>query len=260
MDDLFDTWCDTEEEEDGRKTLWRATECPDGREAVLDEIAVRTRSHYVSDVEIASFLEALGYAEAADVMRTQYPVKATGRSADLGEILNTEIIEEWCGHTVPIRKLRDKDHREQAMRGEDVIGVKIDDEDRLCLLKAEAKSARSLGEAKVMEARAALESNSGRPTAHSLVFIGRRLLESNVEEKRSLGARILQESVRSAVPKTRVTHCMFAFTGNKAGEMLDNDFTDADPGRDQYIIQLRIKDHGEFVESVYEKVLNLAID
>ena len=42
--------------------------------------------------------------------------------------------------------------------------------------------------------------------------------------------------------------------------MLDNDFAAADSGRDQYIIQLRIKDHGDFVQNIYEMVVNLAVD
>jgi len=260
MKDMFDAWCDTSEERAGRKTLWRATEAQGKREVVLQEIAERTMSHYVSDTEIALFLEALGYDGAAEVIRTQYPLKPTGRSADLGEILNTEIIEEWCGHTVPIRKLRDKDHREQAMRGEDVVGVKIDKNDRLCLLKSEAKSARSLSTGTVEEAREALEANSGRPTSHTLIFIARRLLERGDEIEKPLGARILKESIAKEVPKTRLSHCLFVFTGNKAGDMLDDDFANADATRDQYIIQLRIKDHAAFVESVYDEVINLEID
>lgn len=260
MDDLFDTWCEADEETSGRKTLWRAKEKEGAREEVLEEIARRTRSHYVSDLEIAHFLEASGYHHAAKAVKEQYPDKPTGRSADLGEILGTEIIEEWCKHKVPIRKLRDKDHREQAMRGEDVIGIKIDDQNRLCLLKAEAKSARSLAEATVIKARNALDHNYGRPTAHAMMFVARRLLKSDSAEDQEIGKRLLQESVQSAVPKSRLSHCLFAFTGNKAGEMLDNDFENAEEGRDQFIIQLRVRDHGDFVRTVFEKVSDIAVD
>ncbi|MEL6363033.1 MAG: Hachiman antiphage defense system protein HamA, partial [Pseudomonadota bacterium] len=231
MDELFDTWCEATEEIDQNKTLWRATEKLDGRSTCIPEIARRVRSHYSSDEEISEFLAVLGFEKTADVLATLYPEGPKGRSADLGEIFGTEIIEEWCDHDVPIRKLRDKDHREQAMRGEDIIGVKIGEDDELYLLKGEAKSARSLSTSTVEEARASLEANAGRPTAHGLMFTARRLLGSGSSDDRDLGARVLTEVAHAAVPKSRLAHCFFAFTGNAAGEMLDDDFTAADGSR-----------------------------
>ena len=259
MDNLFDTWLDAIEETDGRKILWRATEAENKREEILSELTIRTRSHYVSDEDIATFLDVLNYHEAAEVVRENYPTGATGRSGDLGEILCAEMIEEWCSFNVPIRKLRYKDHRDQAMRGEDVIGIQHDDQGRLCLLKAEAKSAQSLSAATVNEARNGLEANSGRPTSHAMAYVARRLIEQG-DDCEALGKEILQESVRRAVPKTRVTHCLFTVTGNAAAEMIDNDFAGADGGRDQYIAHIRIPFHGEFVEEVYEAVINHALD
>ena len=61
MDDLFDTWFDATEEKDDRKILWRATEAADQRAEILPELCARTRSHYVTDQDIATFLDALDY-------------------------------------------------------------------------------------------------------------------------------------------------------------------------------------------------------
>lgn len=258
MDNMFDTWLDATEKTDGRKVLWRATEAANKRKEILGELMNRTRSHYVSDTDIATFLDVLNYHEAAEVVRENYPAGATGRSGDLGEILCAEMIEEWCSFNVPIRKLRYKDHRDQAMRGEDVIGIRHDDQGRLCLLKAEAKSAQSLSTATVNEARTGLEASSGRPTSHAMAYVARRLIDQGGDYE-ALGKEILQESVRRAVPKTRVTHCLFTITGNAAVEMIDDDFAGADGGRDQYIVHIRIPPHGEFVGEVYEGVINLAL-
>jgi hypothetical protein len=258
--ELFDTWCDTSEETDGRKTLWRATEEDNGRAVVLDEIAERARSHYVSDDEIATFLEVLGYDDAADVIRENYPEGATARSADLGEILCAEIVEEWCDHNVPIRKLRYKDHREQALRGEDVIGVRLTEENQLSILKGEAKSAQALSTDTVTSAREGLEANSGRPTAHAMIYLARKLLNSGSLDDQSLGELILKESKRAEVPKDRIAHCLFVLSGNPANDMLDDDFEAADGGRDQFIIQIQIPDHAALVEAVYEKVIDLEVD
>lgn len=259
MDDLFDTWFDATEEKDDRKTLWRATETADQRAEILPELCARTRSHYVTDQDIATFLDALDYPEAAEIVRENYPEGSTGRSGDLGEILCTEVIEEWCAFDVPIRKLRYKDHREQAMRGEDVIGFRHDENGQLCLLKGEAKSAQSLSTDTVNAAREGLNANSGRPTGHAMTYVARRLLDQGGDNE-ALGKEILQESARRAVPKTRVTHCMFTVTGNAAAKMIDDDFENAEVGRDQFIIHIRIPDHGEFVKEVYDEVVNLALD
>lgn len=259
MENLFGIWCNATQKSDGRKVLWCAVEQLGARQKVLDELAHRTRSHYVSDEEIAKFLEKLDYADAAKVLRTQYPETPNGRSADLGEILGTEIIEERCGYRVPIRKLRDKDHREQAMRGEDMIGVRVD-EGRLGLLKGEAKSAQVLGVATVEDARAGLEANAGRPTAHALIFVARRLLDRDNAADQALAKQLLTESVKGTVPKARLAHCLFTLTGNPARKMLQADLQAADGGRDQFVIQLRVPDHADLVRCVYERLNHLALD
>ena len=170
-----------------------------------------------------------------------------------------EVIEEWCDFEVPIRKLRYKDHRDQAMRGEDVIGVGNAAGGQLRLLKAEAKSAQALSTGTVQSAREGLEANSGRPTAHSLIYLARRLIDMG-GAKAELGKKILIEAVSNAVPKNQITHCLFAITGNPAVEMLDDDFANADGTRKQFIIHIQIPDHAQFVEKVFEGVNNLALD
>ncbi len=256
---LFDTWCEATEEVDGRKTLWRITEDNGTRHKILKHLGEYIQSHYISDQEVATFLEALDLPETAKAIRTLFPETSIGRSGDLGEILATELIEEWCDYDVPIRKLRDKDHRNQAMRGEDVIGVRDNEDGKLELLKAEAKSAQSLSAATVNEARAGLEMNDGRPSPHALIFIARRLLETSDEVKKELGKKLLAEANRRDVPKSRIAHLLFALTGNAAANMIDEDFDKADGGRDQFISHLRIQDHADFIKAAYDAAYDQAI-
>ena len=132
----------------------------------------RVLDHYISDEEIAAFVETLGFPKAAENIRDYLlPTEAIARSGDLGEILAAEFVEEQLDFEVPVKKLRDKDHREMPMRGDDVIAVAHDKRKRLTILKGEAKSARKLSEATVAKARERLEENHGRPSAHSLIFI-----------------------------------------------------------------------------------------
>ena len=257
MADLYENWCREKRAENGRKTLWRLIEHEGVRDDVLEELSGRVLHHYVSDEDIAVFIEVLGYPKAADSIRGLLPQTTNGRSGDLGEILAVEFVEERLDYKVPVRKLRYKDHRDMAMRGEDVIAVTYDDRDRLKLLKGEAKSAEKLSKPTVKEARAKLESDHGRPSAHSLVFIARRLVQSKDPERRNLGKDILKESVNREVPKNRLGHLLFTFSGNPGSKIIRNDLESADGGREQHSVNLRIKDHREFIDTVYKGALSI---
>jgi len=256
---LFTKWCSKSKTSDGIKSLWRFVEAVGGRTTIMPELAETVSSHYASDAEVADWIEHLGYDSAAASLRELLPEGPTGKSADLGEILAAELIEEQLGYSVPIKKLRDKDHREMAMRGEDVIGVAYDEKSQFCLLKGESKSARSLAEVTIKDARAGLEKYGGRPSPHSMIFIGRRLLKSEEEDEIELGADLMSEATHRSVPKSRIAHYMFTMSGNPATEAIDSDFKTADGSREQYAVNLRIPDHGDFVATVYDEVSKLEI-
>jgi hypothetical protein len=142
---LFDAWCNLDETKDKRKRLWLLTERDGAREDIQAELADAMRSHYDRQERIAEDVDRLGYAAAAKILKAVLPQGAKARSGDLGEILATELVEEKTEFTVPIRRLRYKDGREMALRGDDFIGVGFDDDNRLWLLKGESKSRQRLG-------------------------------------------------------------------------------------------------------------------
>ena len=251
---LYDNWCRRQPEVHGNKTLWRLVEGERGRTFALRELPGRVLNHYVSHEEIATLLDALQFPEVAFCIRQLLPAKAIGRSGDLGEILAVEFVEEVLDYTVPIRRLRFKDHREMAMRGEDVIGAAYDDENRLNLLKGEAKSARSLSRATVKEARERLDERHGRPSANSLIFVARQLLSIGDSETNKLGRDILREAATRTMPSTRIAHLLFTFSGNIVNDIIQADVDGADGTRKQHSANLRIPTHGEFVKAVYEGV------
>ena len=123
------------------------------------------RSHYDRLERIADDVQRLGYKVAAEILRALLPQTDKGRSGDLGEILATELVEEEIGLRVPVRRLRYKDGRNMAMRGDDFIGAGYgDDDSKLWLLKGEAKSNKVLGKATVTSARKVLNRDNGRCT------------------------------------------------------------------------------------------------
>ena len=257
---LYQEWCRYERKVDGTKTLWRLTERDGSRNEILKDLSNRVRDHYISRKEIARLLEALDFHKAAEITRILLPIKARGRSGDLGEILAAEFVEENLNFEVPVKRLRDKDHRDMPMRGDDIIAVGYDNKKRLRILKGEAKSARRLSGATVAEARERLEEDYGRPSAHSLIFIARKLIESEDPGRKELGEHILKEAANSTIPKKRLAHLLFTLCGKEMQEVVLGDFYVADGEREQHSVNLRIEDHGEFVDVVYEEASSIGND
>src|SRR5260370_34474433 len=98
--------------------------------------------HYASEEHVARALRRLGKPAAAALIEGKLPTTKAIRSGDLGEIYATEWIDAHSGgYHAPIKRLRWKDHRNMAMRGEDVIGMLQDPAtQRLRFLKTTAKS------------------------------------------------------------------------------------------------------------------------
>lgn len=154
---LFEDWCDKEATKDRHKHYLKFVEKAGGRDAIRHGLAETMRSHYYRLDRIAADVARLGYNEAAEILRTVLPTKDKARSGDLGEIVATELVEEETGFRVPVRRLRYKDGREMALRGDDFIGVAYDPDEKLWLLKGEAKSNKVLSKTTIAAARAALQ-------------------------------------------------------------------------------------------------------
>jgi hypothetical protein len=141
------------------------------------------------------------------------PTTKALRSGDLGEIYATEWIDAHSGgYRAPIKRLRWKDHRNMAMRGEDVIAIQLDVKtQRLRFLKTEAKSRAKLTAKVLAEARAGLDKDGGLPSAHALSFISERLLDM---KNLPLADAIDDALLKHTIPAHSVTHLLFVFTGN----------------------------------------------
>jgi hypothetical protein len=257
---LFDDWCETDEEREEKKRFWKLTEKADGREAILDDLASTVRSHYDSLERIADDVEELGYKAASAILRERLPRGKKARSGDLGEILASELTEEKLGFNVPVRRMRFKDGREVALRGDDFIGVAYDEErDRLRLLKGESKSRKNLAKVTIKAARTALNRNGGRCTPASLLFVADRLLDRGGDEE-DLGKVIRAVVANRALPPSRIDHVLFTLSGNAPPEALADDFEKLDQKRRQVVVNFHIEDHQEFIKTIYEEAAELGDD
>lgn len=258
---LYKDWCDTTKETEGRKHYWSFVEKAEGRDEICDALTETMRSHYDRLDRIADDVARLGYVAAAKILNTVLPQTAKARSGELGEILATELVEEEIGLRVPVRRLRYKDGRNMAIRGDDFIGAGYGGDDgKLWLLKGEAKSNKVLGKTTITNARKVLNRDSGRCTPISLLFVANHLLESNDATDVTLGRTIRAEVGCDSLRQGRIDHMLFTMSGNFPPAALKEDLEAASANRDHYVVNLRIDDHQDFIADMYEKVANLGDD
>jgi hypothetical protein len=237
---LFEDWCNCEDSTTGTKRFLKCTEKANGRAAIADRLPDVIRSHYDELDRIAADISALGFPGAAAIIAERLPRSLRARSGELGELLATELVEEKLGYSVPVRRLRYKDGREMALRGDDFIGVRINESNELALLKGESKSRAVLGSTTISEARGALSRDNGRPTPTSLLFVADRLMEAGGDQE-SLGKRIRTEVAVHAIPPSRIAHAMFGLCGNDASASLSTDLKAATADRPQIVAGLQAR-------------------
>lgn len=91
----------------------------------IASIAKSIPKHYASRKRIAGLLARLGKPEASNYLQLKLPQTKQIRSGDLGEIIATGYVNDYVGYSTGVCRLRWKDHRDMAMRGDDIIGVRL---------------------------------------------------------------------------------------------------------------------------------------
>lgn len=249
---LYKRWCKSTKAKNQRKHYWTYVEKDGGRDEIRDALAETIRSHYDQLDRIAEDVKRLGYQGASKILSTAMPQTPKGRSGDLGEILATELVEEEIGLRIPVRRLRYKDGRNMAMRGDDFIGAGYDEAgEKLWLLKGEAKSNKALGKTTVTSARKVLNRDSGRCTPDSLLFVANRLLESNDPDDNELGRNLRDEVGLKALRADHIDHMLFTISGNGPHASLKDDLDAASANRDHYVVNIHVKDHQDFIAEMY---------
>jgi len=249
----FNDWCVSVDEPVGshfrRVMTGQAASLPTGIQAT----AATVPGHYASEEQVARALARLGKPAAAALIQGKLPTTKGIRSGDLGEIYATEWIDSHSGYRAPIKCLRWKDHRNMAMRGDDVIGILQDAQtQRLHFLKTEAKSRATLTAQVLIEARTGLDKDGGLPSAHALSFISARILEL---DNLPLADAIDDALLKHGIPVQNVRHLLFTFSGNPPDALLTASLQ-AYPGPvNQWGIGLHVEGHAAFIGAVYDRVI-----
>jgi hypothetical protein len=209
----FNDWCDSADTPLGNHHVRVMTGRPADAATGIQVTATAVPAHYAAEERIAAALARLGKAAAAQMITDLLPQTPQIRSGDLGEIYATEWIDAHSGYRAPIKRLRWKDHRNMAMRGDDVIGMLLDPANPTPPLPEDGSEEphRPDRAQTLEEARTGLDKDGGLPSSHALSFISARLMELGTDAP--LVDAIDEALYRHGIPPESVKHLLFTFSG-----------------------------------------------
>ncbi len=242
---LFTPWFESEEcSVDSVSVL---TERSDGRAVVFDSLVEVAADHVVG---LKAIEKLGGFPKAKHLLKNRVPTTKIGRSGMLGEILATEYVAQETEFSVPVRRLRHRDTREQAMRGDDVLGFRVAKK-RVKVLKVEAKSRAKLATAAIDEARTGLSQHRGRPNPETLAF-----LECHLRmDDRNAEAEPIAFLQQNPIYAKDVCHLLFTLSGNAPKKFLEDNSSVVQEGVELRLCGCRVKKHAEFVKEVFDQCL-----
>jgi hypothetical protein len=214
-------------------------------------LAAKLPNAYAEPNSLAMVAERFGKGGVAKFLRNKLPTKASARSGDMGEILATAYLHEECGYVVGPSRLIQRDHQEWAMRGDDVLGAKLDSKAQLHITKVEAKSRVVLGGGTVKDARQGLARNDEFPSPHSLTQFAERLLPT---ADGHIGEAVLTMQLSDGVRPDRLGHLMFLFTGSNPSAFVAADLNTYSGSVSQMTVTLQVKGHQKFIKDAYDGV------
>lgn len=245
-------WLTTNSSAVGKHPLHLMTEQAGVRATVIDDVRAVVRTHYMSPEIAAQRVADLGSPATAKILRELLPKTKAARSGDLGEVLATEIAEQTLGFIVPVRRLRWKDGRNMALRGDDIVGIRIDAKGKLvALLKGESKSYATLTNTVIAKAAEALDRDRGRPGRHAVLFIATRLRETGKDDDAALAAQ-LEGAVVASFSGNAVEQFLLTLTGSDPNGFLTKHLTAASKKkRPRHAVGIHIADHAAFIKLLF---------
>lgn len=240
--DLFSLWF-----EPGTSSIDNVTvlnERDDGRAEVFESLVEVAVDHVLG----LRVIESLGgFPRATHVLRNRIPAGKIARSGMLGEILATEFLDQQTEYTVPVRRLRHRDTRELAMRGDDVLGFRVT-KTTVKVTKVEAKSRATLATATLTEARRGLANHKGRPNPETLAFLECYLRQHDRDTEAEPIAHLQKETIRAP----NLCHLIFTLSGNNPTKFLEANSEPIRRGIELQLCGCRVTRHGQFIKTVFD--------
>jgi hypothetical protein len=244
-DNLFSLWF--ESAECSAENVCVLVERDGGRAEVFDVLVEVAVDHVVG----LKVIESLGgFPKATHVLKNRVPADKIARSGMLGEILAAAFLEQQTEYAVPVRRLRHRDTRELAMRGDDVLGFHVHGK-QIKVMKVEAKSRAKLATATLTEAREGLAKHKGRPNPETLAFLECHLREANRDEEAEPITQLQRQSIRAS----NVCHMIFTLSGNDPTTLLESNCQPVRKGIELRACGCSVTKHSDFIKAVFDACL-----
>ena len=215
-----------------------------GRDNVFEALVFTTVDHLIG----LRVIEKIGgFPKSQRMLKGKIPTDKKSRSGFLGEILATEYVGQETAFEVPLKRLRHKDTRELAMRGDDVLGFRRA-KTKVKAIKVEAKSRAKLATNAIEEAREGLEKRNGRPNPETLAFVECELRLQERDDEAEIVADFQTQNVRAS----DITHLLFTISGNNPATLLSKNCAEISKGVKLIVCGIKLANHGKFVKSLFE--------
>lgn len=250
MTDFFTIWCDPQEDEPVGKHTASVLVSNDDAAGIAAAVKIMPKS-YARKKNLKRIAKRRGKKGVAKLLSNKVPKTQSSRSGDMGEILGTVYLKDRMGYTTGPSRLIERDHQEWAMRGDDILGARCNQQGELELAKVEAKSRAQAEEATITEARTGLLRNGDLASSHSLTQFAERLLKKHDALSDAVNDMLQNDGLRPGM----ITHVMFIFAGNHPISHVRSDLNAYKGKVTQKAITVRVVAHQDFIRTSYETVL-----
>ena len=252
MTDFFSSWCEPPEDETVGKHVSRVLISKDD-DAGIDAVLALLPRAYARKKNLKRIAKRHGKTGVAKLLSDKAPKTKGGRSGDMGEILGTAYVQTTMGYTTGPSRLIERDHQEWALRGDDVLGARLNG-GKLELVKVEAKSRAKAGKSAVTQAREGLRRNGDLASPHSLTQFAERLLKEDEALSDALNDVLQKNGLRPG----QLTHVMFIFSGVHPARHIRDDLKAYTGKVTQTTVTVRVSAHQEFIRKSYDLVVTRA--
>ena len=252
MVSFFSSWCKPPKDETVGRYVSRVLTSKDD-DAGIAAVQTLLPHAYAKKRNLERIARRHGKAGVAKLLSNKAPKTKGGRSGDMGEILGTAYIQTAMGYITGPSRLIERDHQEWALRGDDILGARLNGHE-LKLVKVEAKSRARANKSTIAQAREGLRRNNDLASPHSLTQFAERLLEEDEVLSDALND-VLQ---RSGLRPRQLTHVMFIFSGVHPASDVRDDLKAYDGEVAQMTVTVRVSAHQQFIHKSYDSTVTHA--
>ena len=146
--------------------------------ALHDRLAEMLRNARFNPAFLQEVASYLGWRSVADAVQTSTPIQTNGRRGVFGEALVCDLLEEFEGYLVPVKKFQFAITRGQSLPGTDALALKLSADGEIseaCFVESKLRTGSSTLAA--VEGYAQLKADHSKSIPDILMFVAARLWE-----------------------------------------------------------------------------------